>query len=220
MSNLEGVDVSGANGSNIDWKKVHNSGRHFAVCKVNEGDLLEKTTSRARIDSIRHAGMVPGGYAYVHPKQGRTGTQEFHLHWNAAQKSGLYQAGDMRPVIDFEASGFGSDAAGIKHTLDYVRSWIDECFKVCGKHPILYTGFFWRDHCHDPNDRMGCQLWYPSYPNLTAVPRAWGAGGVTIHQYSEKGSVPGINGNVDLDRYLTKHTGTAALDAFKHDLCL
>jgi GH25 family lysozyme M1 (1,4-beta-N-acetylmuramidase) len=67
---------------------------------------------------------------------------------------------------------------------------------------------------------MHCQLWYPSYPTLTAVPRAWGKDRVAIHQYSEKGSVPGIQGHVDLDRYLTKHTGTAATDAFRHDLCL
>jgi GH25 family lysozyme M1 (1,4-beta-N-acetylmuramidase) len=217
---IEGVDVSGANGSNIDWHKVHASGRHFAVCKVNEGDLIEGTTSGARIDAIRNAGMVPGGYDFVHPKPGRTGAQEFHLHWNAARHVGLYKTGDMRPVIDFEASSYGSDSAGVAHTLAYVRSWIDECYKVCGKHPILYTGFFWRDHCHDPNDTMHCQLWYPSYPSLTAVPRAWGKDRVTIHQYSEKGTVPGIQGHVDLDRYLTNHTGTAATDAFRNDLCL
>jgi lysozyme len=217
---LEGVDVSGANGTNINWAQVHKSGRHFAVCKVNEGDLLEKTTSKARIDAIRKVGMVPGGYAYIHPKPGRTGAQEFHLHWAAAQKVGLYKPGDMRPVCDFEASGFAANSAGIAHTLAYVRSWVDECVRVTGRHPILYTGFFWRDNCGDPNERMGCQLWYPSYPTLRSVPRAWGPAGVAIHQYSEKGSVPGIQGAVDLDRYLTHHTGSAALAAFRHDLCL
>jgi lysozyme len=216
---IEGIDVSDANGD-IDWHKVHGSGRHFAFCKVNEGDVIHKSTTRARIDAIRKAGMVPGGYAYVRPKAGRTGAQEFDIHWKAARHVGLYEKGDLRPVIDFEASGFDGSSSGVAHTLAYVRSWIDECFKVTGKHPILYTGFFWRDNCHDPNDTMHCQLWYPSYPTLRSVPRAWAPDRVTIHQYSETGSVPGIQGNVDLDRYLTHHTGTAATDAFRKDLCL
>lgn len=216
-----GVDVSGANSTNINWARVHTAGYHFAVCKINEGDLIEKTTSRARIDAIRRVGMIPGGYDYVHPKPGRSGAQEFGLHYAAARHVGLYAPGDMRPVIDVEASSYDTATpAGRAHTIAYVRSWVQECFRVTGHHPIIYTGFFWRDHLIDPDDRMHCQLWYPSYPKLRSVPRAWGASNVTIHQFSETGTVPGIQGHVDLDRYLTDKTGPAARAAFIKEICL
>lgn len=218
---IEGIDVSGANGTSIDWRAVRRSGRRFVVLKINEGDLLEATTTTTRVEAIRKAGLLIGGYDYVHPKPGRTGAQEFQIHYQAARRVGLYRKGDMRPVLDLECSHFDTSCqAGRRDTIGYVRSWVQECLRVTGQHPILYMGFFWRDELQDPLLTLGCQLWYPSYPTLRLVPRAWGAAKVALHQYSEHGQVPGIHGQVDLDRFLTSRRGPFAIRDFKSRLCL
>lgn len=195
----EGIDVSGANGS-IDWGPVRRSHHRFAYMKVSEGDWPDPSFTAGRVRAARHAGILPGGYVYLRPRAGRTGAEEFRWFWRWAQRGGLYTRGSgwaLRPVIDLEAS-----ALSPRKTLRYVGQAVEECLHVnAGRHPVLYTGFFWRDQLGDPNERFGCELWYPSYPKLQGVPHAW-HGRPSIHQYSETGRVPGINGRVDLDRYL------------------
>lgn len=215
---IEGVDVYERNGD-IDWHKVKHAGKQFAVIKVNQGDRIDARATAGRVDALRAEGIIVGGYAFVHPRPGRTGAEEWSIHFDHAKAIGLYKKGDMRPVIDLEPpSGFNVSTADGQHaTLVYVSSWIHACFDATGHHPILYTGFFWRDHLGDPNTTMGCQLWYPSYPTLKLVPRAWGPSNVAIHQYSEHGAVDGVHGDVDLNRYIQ---GDGSLASFSKHMCL
>ena len=92
---IEGIDVSVHNGS-IDWPLVRNAGKRFAVIKVNEGDVLDKTATKQRVAAITKAGIIPGGYAYVHPRAGRTGAKEFGIFYAHAKKIGLLHDGNMQ----------------------------------------------------------------------------------------------------------------------------
>lgn len=220
MTHLEGVDVSEANGS-VDWKAVHGSGRRFAICKVSEGTYLDPTFSRSRVDAIRKAGLIAGGYAYLRPRLGRTGAQEASGFLRHAKAAGLWHPDhqtvkDVRPVLDLEESGF--HVRGRARTLRYLESAVEEVMRQTGgRRPILYLGSFWRDELRDPRTTFGgCPLWYPEYgvsrPRL--APRAW-AHGPAIWQYSENGRVPGVPGDCDLDRYLD-----GDLRHFKARMCI
>lgn len=214
---IEGIDVYEDNGD-VDWRKVKRAGKKFAVIKVNEGDRIDTRATKGRVQAVRAEGMIVGGYNYVRPKPGRTGAQEWNIHFKHAKAIGLYKTGDIRPAIDVEASGFDVSTPDGRHaTLVYVSSWVHACFEATGHHPLMYTGFFWRDHLADPESTMGCQLWYPSYPKIKLVPRAWGPERVAIHQYSEHGAVDGIHHDVDLCRY---SLGSGTLASFRKNMCL
>ena len=203
-----GVDVSENNGD-INWHAVKRAGFDFAIIKVNEGNYIDRCFNRARVDAARSAGLVVGGYDFIRPIKGRTGAQEFDIHFENARRAGLYHTGDIRPVIDVEASTLSPEG-----TRQYVRSWVRRCQeRLHTFHPIIYTGFFWRDSMGNWGDSLGCRLWYPSYPHIVDVPNAWRR--PTIHQYSEHGRVPGVPGDCDLDHYLGR-----SLSQFRAECCL
>ena len=81
-----------------------------------------------------------------------------------------------------------------------------------GVPPIIYTGFFfWRDEAGDGSD-LGCPLWLAAYVDDPEkyVPKAWERW--SFWQYTSKGSVPGVRGNVDRDAW---HGDRASLDALR-----
>jgi len=197
---VQGIDISNANGS-INWQKVRASGKHFVFFKVNEGDFIDHTTTEARVTAAHRTGMLVGGYDFLRPKTGRTGAQEFDIFWKHAKAVGLTKKGCLRPVLDIEATGF--KAFKQTRTRRYVKSWVDRCVQVTGKHPIIYTGYFWRETLGDWNTTLGCNLWLAAYTTNWKhyIPKAWN-GHASFHQYSETGKVPGVNTKVDLNEYL------------------
>lgn len=196
---VRGIDVSVHNGA-IDWGKVARSGVKFAFIKVTEGDLNDQRAA-ANARAARRAGVLVGGYSFIRPRPGRTGAQEFDLFYTRAKACRLVSDGCLRPVIDVEATRL--DPAG---TRAYVASWIARCFDVTGKHPIVYTGqWFWEGKAmRQMTRRYGCKLWLAAYVKnwRKLIPAAW-RGHASFWQHTDKGTVPGIHGNVDLNRYLS-----------------
>lgn len=215
MATILGIDVSQANGS-VDWSKVKDHGVRFAFIKINEGDWIDPTASAARVAAIRKAGIIVGGYDFLTPRPGRSGAKEFDIHYHKAKQIGLYKKGDLRPVADVESAGrYPNNAIGRPFIKRYVKSWVTQCQKrVGGHHPIIYTGYFWRETLGNWAEDLGCHLWLAAYPtyNRSTIPKAWNH--VSLHQYSEKGRVPGVPGDCDLNRY----TGT--LKSLRAELCL
>lgn len=198
-----GIDVSENNGVNIDWRSVHSHGVRFVFMKVNEGDYFDKRTSHARIRLAREAGLLVGGYNFVRPRPGRTGAQEFDIFWKRARLLGLCKHGDLRPVIDIEATAFVGKLGPLR-TRRYVRSWIKRCVQVTGKPPIVYTGkWFWDGPSMNGNKRglRGARLWLAAYAMRPDpfVPAAWDH--ESFWQYTDRGTVPGISTPVDMNRY-------------------
>ena len=93
-----------------------------------------------------------------------------------------------------------------------------EVQRLTGKAPIVYVGYyFWRDNVGNPTDiGANYRLWLPSYPadpNSTTfrplVPAGWSTW--TFWQYTSTGTVPGISGSVDVNRYCCDAGNLAAL---------
>jgi GH25 family lysozyme M1 (1,4-beta-N-acetylmuramidase) len=199
---VSGIDVSSFQ-PNIDWNKVRYSGIHFAFMKVNEGDFIDKSTTRERVHAAKLQGVLVGGYDFVRPRKGRTGAQEFDIFYKHAKAAGLLSPGCLRPVIDIEATGFSGPLKGF-NTRKYVKSWIRQCVKRTGVHPIIYTaGWFWDDQMRGSKDTtQGCRLWVASYTskfdNVT-IPK--GFDHASFWQFTDKASIPGIKGHVDKNTY-------------------
>lgn len=206
MARAEGIDVSTHNGQ-IDWSDVAAAGIDFAVQKISEGDFLDPTATAERIALMRRVGILPGGYVYLRPRNGRTGAQEVRQHfWARCTQIGLYgrQRPALRPVLDIEESAL--DRAG---TLTYVTSAIRAVRALTGRLPIIYAGSFWREL--GVRERgINCPLWYPEYgvraPTIRLVPSPWKAEDIAIWQYTDRGRVAGVRADVDRNRLPSHQT--------------
>lgn len=191
---VEGIDVSYAQGASIDWHKVRESGVRFVYFKVNEGDVIDKTTTLARVQAAKRAGLLVGGYNYVHPKATRRGSTEFKIFHKRAAQVGLLDKGCLRPMIDFETTHTNKFL-----TKQYVSSWIKQCVKQSRIHPLIYVGYyFWNQFGFRTN--FNCPILVPAYGSKPHLPAQWKV--MNFTQYTDKGRIPGVAGYVDRDRYL------------------
>lgn len=199
---VPGIDVSNNNGT-IDWVKVRRSGVRFAYIKVTEGDWHDPTAAH-NARAARAAGLLVGAYCFLRPKPGRTGAQEADTFIAAARACGLLEPGCLRPVADVEATGRASG----KPSRQYVYSFLDRMIAQTKHKPFVYTGSWFWDGVLGARNSHDCPLWLAAYTPgwKKLIPRAFK--GVSIHQHTDKGRVPGIAGNVDLDRYLGPDVAT------------
>jgi GH25 family lysozyme M1 (1,4-beta-N-acetylmuramidase) len=198
---VKGIDVSYYQGT-IDWTKVKADGVQFAVIRVSDGTTTIDPKFETYWAGSRANGIVHGAYQFFRPGQDVIAQADLLL-----SKVGDMAADDLPPVLDVEAAdGLSSTQVAAK-----VQQWVDHVTPVIGRAPIIYTGFyFWRDSVGGP-DLTTSPLWHAQYtsascPNIAAPWTDW-----AIWQYSSSGSVNGIAGNVDMDRW---NGDRASLDAF------
>lgn len=198
-----GIDVSYYQGD-IDWNAVKDFGVKFAITRKSDGTFLD-TKFQKNWDGIKSAGLIRGVYQYFEP-DGDVTTQA-NIVIDAVGKLGN---GDLPAMLDVEAAGNLTSAA---YTAK-IQKWLDLVEAGTGKLPMIYTGkYFWQDnvassafndsalaHAGYPNacypttghPPLGC--WMNSCPNLADQFDSW-----EFWQYTSKGSVAGIAGNVDMD---------------------
>jgi lysozyme len=195
---FRGIDVSHHNG-NPDWGVVAGNGHiGFAIAKATEGLTYTDPSFARNWTAIKDAGIVRGAYHFARPSN-NTAEDEADHFMNKVDAAGGIQAGDLL-ALDME----DTHAAGDQH--DWTLTWLQRVEAAVGFKPLFYSGRWYMDPhgLTGMDDLTSYPLWYSSY-NYTfgTVPNApsnWN--GVTIHQYSDKGTVPGITGNaVDLDYF-------------------
>ena len=186
-----GIDVSYYQGT-FNWTTVKNAGVKFAFIRLSDGDVFNDPKFTANWNGAKQAGIVRGAYQFFRPNQNVTAQADKMI-----AAIGTYQKGDLPPVIDVEATGGLSPSA----VASRVRTWVDRVKNGLGVNPIVYTGkYFWRDDVGGPTSFVNNPLWIAQYtslcPDLPAPWQRW-----TFWQYSESGSVAGISGGVDMDRF-------------------
>jgi lysozyme len=191
----KGIDVSNHNhsGGPIDWHKVKADGYRFAWVLQGQGDWRNPYFFDD-VKAAKAAGLKAGGYHYVEPKHGRTGAQEAQWFLDDLTKAGLGK-GDLRPSPDCEQEPPQLDRSGNQR---YIGSFI-AAMRAHGHSPMTYTGAWW----WDPNvgdETFGTSLWVSHYTSAAkpTLPRAWKSW--ACWQFSSKGRVPGIHGDVDLNQ--------------------
>ena len=90
----------------------------------------------------------------------------------------------------------------------WVRTFLDRVYARSGERAMIYTSpAFWKNNMGDTQsfaDAGYRTLWiahWTTAPTATVPAANWGGNGWTFWQYTSDGSVPGIAGRVDLDRY-------------------
>jgi GH25 family lysozyme M1 (1,4-beta-N-acetylmuramidase) len=189
---LKGIDVSKYQ-PDIDWSRVAADDVSFAFIRVSDGVNYIDSKFASHWAGSRAAGIKHGAYQFFRPGQDPIAQAEILL--DAIGRK--LEADDLPPVIDVEASD-GQSAAVIK---EKVGQWIDHVKGVIGREPIIYTGFyFWRDSVGAP-DFTGSPLWHAQYSTASCpnIAPPWGTW--AFWQYTDSGTVDGISGGVDMNRF-------------------
>jgi lysozyme len=192
--NRLGIDVSNNNGS-INWADVapHIS---FVFVKTSEGmTFTDPFYTKERVQAIRREHIPFGPYHFA-SNTGADGADECDRFLDIALDRGWGKKGDLPGVLDIEHGQGGRP--GVR----FVRRFARHYRKRTGHRLIVYTGSFWRDVLLNPVILGRCKLFLAAYTSSWRgfVPRAWKK--PWIWQYTDQGSLPGLSGNVDHDRFL------------------
>ena len=155
-------------------------------------------TNRAQANAN---GLLVGAYHFSQPNAtiGSATAQADHFLDTATPASG-----DLLPVLDLERTG----GLGQNKLIAWVQEYMARIYERTGVQGVIYCSpNFWRTNMGDTtwfSDNGYDVLWVAHWTTATTpiVPGgAWGGDGWTFWQYTSDGSVPGISGRVDLNRY-------------------
>lgn len=196
-----GIDTSKwqhPNGQAINWSTVRSSGVSFVFMKATDGPSYVDPWFKADWSAAGAAGLYRGAYMYARPTLPTSNAVTDARHFAATiGPSGMR---DLPPVLDLESTG-GLNAVDLSN---WTATWLGEVERLTGRIPIIYTGYyFWRDNLANTNRFTRNRLWYARY-NVDPVPGPLFGGWPqwSFWQWSSTGRVPGIDGNVDLDRFV------------------
>lgn len=181
-----GIDVSTWNGK-IDWNAVKRSGVKFALLRLGYGSNITSQDDNTFEYNYTHAtaaGIPIGAYIYSYAANAAMAKSEAQ-HCIRVLKGKKLQ---LPIYIDFEENSL----AGVAYTV--AQTWIAE-MKKAGYTPGIYTTSHWfRNYVGEHNVSKWIAYWGNDDGTLCSRPA-----GSDIHQYTSKGRINGINGDVDLN---------------------
>ncbi len=190
----KGIDVSEHQGK-IDWKKVKDDGVEFAFVRVlyrgwGSGKLVEDNTGEDNIRGAIANGINVGAYVF---SQAVTQEEAVEEARRAIDIVSPYAQG-IPIVIDVEyvaSDDARMDVLTPEERTDVILAFCDEVSSQ-GYIPMLYYNTE-MGGLGVENERLeGITKWYAWYSEVPYYPYKY-----DIWQYSDKGSVDGIKGNVD-----------------------
>ena len=185
-----GIDVSQYQGK-IDWSKVDSIGElrkiGFAYIRATAGS--NKTDSRFEENwrLAKENKMLRGAYHYYRPNENSLAQAKNFIKVVQIEK------GDLPPVLDIEqipsVQSLDSLKVGLRRWLNVVESH----YKV---RPIIYSGErYYTDFLRE--EFKDYIFWIANYNFFVEnIKEDW-----MFWQFTEKGTIPGIDGNVDVNIY-------------------
>lgn len=187
---VKGIDVSHHNGT-INWTKVKTAGYQFAYIKATESTNFIDSNFQTNVKNAKAVGLKTGAYHFARPNGSASdGTAEAQYFLSQITKVDL----DLLPCLDLEASNLNA-----AQTASWVDAFAAEIKRQIGKRILLYTGLWFMNQLGGglSSKLAKYPLWVSHYK--TSAPPNNGWTNWTVWQYSDKGTVPGITGGVDVN---------------------
>jgi len=199
---VTGIDVSYYQGT-IDWTAVAGGGVKYAFVRVSDGTGFSDPKFDSYWAGSRSAGIVHGAYQFFEPADDAIAQADLLL----GKIGSALAPDDLPPVLDVEVTG----GLGATTVAANVKQWVDHVAAAIGRPPIIYTGkYFWDDNVGGA-DMTSSPLWHAQYttascPDIATPWTSW-----AFWQYTSTGTVGGISGDMDIDRW---NGDLASLQAF------
>lgn len=188
---LKGIDVSSWQGK-PDWPKVSNSGVKFAILRIHQKSGVD-TSFEHNYKGCKSNGILIGGYKYSYALTPAQAIDEAEDVLSVLGGRGL----DFPVFYDLEWSQQRSLG---KQAIENVAIAFLTRIKKAGYKVGIYCNLDWYNNVlSDALKQYDCWIArYPANDNGSVQERLRPNVGVGW-QYSSKGKVPGISGNVDMD---------------------
>lgn len=193
-NHAQGIDVSHWQGI-IDWKQVKNAGYSFVFVKATEGTKLVDDRFRANAQGARTAGLLTGAYHLTRAQKPGDVKIELEHFVQVVESAGGIDTFKLPFVLDIETKEGGTKA----NITAIVQEWINQFKLRTGRTLMIYTYPNFIDTSLDAVFGSA-PLWYAYYNSGTPANKG-GWVSWEFMQYTNKGKVPGITGNVDMDEY-------------------
>lgn len=192
-STVRGVDVSYHQGQ-IDWPAVRAAGVGFGFARVSDGSTFLDPEFERNYQGMKAVGVVRGAYQYFRPAEDPIAQADILIR--AVQAQGGLVKGDLPPALDIETT----DDVPSRALQQRALAWLTRVESALGRTPIIYTApGFWQELDADPafaRYTLWVAHWQTACPTMPGSWSRW-----RFWQDSDKGSVAGIGGAVDTDRF-------------------
>lgn len=184
-----GLDVSHYQG-NIDWPRLKAENNDFPMQFV----FIRATTGVDRDSEFKDnwkaaktQGYLRGAYHYYRPDENSLKQADNFI------KNVTLSKGDLPPVLDIEKIPNKQCMDSLRNGL---RRWLDKVENHYGMKPIIYSGeSFYTDYLKE--EFAGYKLWIANYSFFEdEIKKDW-----LIWQFTDKATVNGITGPVDVNIY-------------------
>jgi GH25 family lysozyme M1 (1,4-beta-N-acetylmuramidase)/acylphosphatase len=191
---VEGVDVSYYQGD-IDWNKARAAGIVFGIARTSDGTGFKDPKFAKNWAGMKAAGVVRGTYQFFRPTQDPIAQADLML--KMLNDVGGLEKGDLPPTLDIEVT----DGVSGSTILSRAKAWLDHVEAATGRKPLVYTAPGWWSQFGAPSGfDSRSDLWVANWGvSCPSLPGSWSHW--QFWQWSATGSVPGIPGQVDRDRF-------------------
>ena len=200
---LQGVDVSEHQGW-IDWEAVAESGIDFAFIRVGyrgygeTGSLNEDAAAVDNLQRAKAAGLQVGTYIFSQALNEEEARAEAQLAVNVIGQAGVET--DLPLIYDPEVIhdewGRANDITRDQVALN-TAAFRDEVEKMSSLEVDIYSNLPWEDMLFDSDTLNQYRIWYADYEKKPQTPYHF-----VWWQYTNKGIVPGIEGEVDRNLWI------------------
>ena len=200
---LQGIDVYEGNGE-IDWQEVADAGYSFAFVRVGyrgygqAGRLCEDCRAIDNLQAAKAAGLKVGAYFFSQALSEEEAREEAEIAVKVIEESGVQL--DLPLVYDPEIIK-NDDGRANNITRDQVAlntRAFRETAERTGEYTVdIYSNLPWEDQLFTAEILSDFDIWYADYEKIPQTPYHF-----TWWQYTNEGTVPGIEGDVDLNLWI------------------
>lgn len=195
VSNLgyQGIDVSNWQGY-IDYAEVRDAGIQVVYIKASQGTNIKDAYFDINYENAKANGLRVGFYHYLTATNREQAQEEANFFVSVI--SG--KTPDCKLVLDYETFG------GVRREEinNIARTFIERVEELTNKEVILYSDLSNAINTFDASLAEDYELWIAYYEDrnhLINIETSWNT--YIGIQYTDRGRVNGINGNVDRDLY-------------------
>ena len=175
------------------------SGIDFAIIRLGyrgyeSGKLVEDEYAKTNLKNAKAAGLRIGAYFFSQALNIRETDQEIQFMLKILGNTQL----DMPIVLDWEIPASTARTRNMDAgTLTDIQRHFCGQMRDQGYQPMIYFNWYQSEHLYVLHDLEEYPFWLALYQDRMTYP--WK---VEMWQYTDKGKVPGIAGNVDLNVYM------------------